>query len=34
MTMRQIMTHTAGFEEQLKDLIGSKRDQTLPMTSC
>ena len=26
-TMRQIMTHTAGFEEQLKDLIGHDRDK-------
>ena len=29
-TMRQIMTHTAGFEEQLKDLIGSKRESVPP----
>ena len=29
-TMRQIMTHTAGFEESLKDLIGHDRDAIPP----
>lgn len=29
-TMRQIMQHTAGFEEQLKDLIGHDRDGIPP----
>ena len=29
-TMRQLMTHTAGFEEQVKDLIGSDRDAIPP----
>jgi CubicO group peptidase (beta-lactamase class C family) len=29
-TLRQIMTHTAGFEEQLKDLIGHDRDGVPP----
>ena len=29
-TMRQIMTHTAGFEEQLKDLIGTNRANVPP----
>ena len=29
-TMRQVMTHTAGFEESLKDLIGHDRDAIPP----
>ncbi|MBX7483466.1 beta-lactamase family protein [Qipengyuania sp. 6D47A] len=29
-TMRQLMTHTAGFEEQIKDLIGHDRDEIPP----
>lgn len=29
-TLRQIMTHTAGFEEQLKNLIGHDRDAVPP----
>ena len=29
-TMRQIMRHTAGFEEQLKDLIGTDREDVPP----
>ena len=29
-TMRQLMTHTAGFEEQVKDLIGHDRDAIPP----
>jgi len=29
-TLRQIMTHTAGFEEQLKDLIGHDREGVPP----
>lgn len=29
-TMRQLMTHTAGFEEQLKSLIGHDRDSVPP----
>ena len=34
-TLRQIMTHTAGFEEQLKDLIGTKREVSASRTtSC
>ena len=33
-TMRQIMTHTAGFEEQLKDLIGTNRANVSRTVSC